>query len=304
MTESVLLPDRNAESPKNNARPGMKQRALAGLKPERALIVIPAAFVLLFFLYPMANSVVSSFSGPDPFGNYRAIFGDEVFLRAAQRTLLVSVICTLISLLIAYPLAYEITRPPTRTRVFFLIVVVVTFWISALIRAYSWVAILEPGGILNRGLESVGIVSNPIEFQGSVWGVSIGMVHFLLPYMVLVLIPSLRSVGTDLTTAARSLGASRVRSFLRITLPMTIGGIAAGCLLTFILSVGFFIMPAILGGPAVPFVANIIGQEVGRFQAFEMAAAMGVSLTILIIGFYLLLLRFADPAEVLGGEER
>jgi ABC-type spermidine/putrescine transport system permease subunit I len=280
------------------------RRRDARFSPERLLLALPLLFVAVLFLYPLANSVGSSLGGPEPFAYYRDAFGNEVFVRAALRTLLVSALCTAISLLLAYPLAYEITRPRNRIRTLILAIVVITFWISVLIRAYSWVAILEPGGVLNDTLRSLGVITEPLEFQGNIWGVTIGMTHFLLPYMVLVLIPSLRSVQPELVAAARSLGANRRRAFMRVTLPMTAGGIAAGCLLTFILSVGFFVMPAILAGPAVPFVANIIGQQVGKFQEFEVAAAMGVSLTVVIVGLYLILLRFVDPTKMLGGGDR
>lgn len=286
------------------ARPGYGLAARLRIgHPERLLILLPVIFLAILFLYPLGHVVVSSFGGDDPLAAYRDVLGDELFRRGALRTLQVSALCTVICLAIGYPLAYEITRPPTRARTVLLVIVVVTFWISVLIRAYSWVVILEPDGIFNSLFTSLGLINDPVTFQGSIWGVTIGMTHYLLPYMVLVLIPSLRAVDPPLVAAAQSLGANRIKTVVRVVLPLTAGGIAAGCLLTFILSVGFFIMPAILGGPALPFVANIIGEQVGLFQEFEVAAAMGVLLTSVIVVLYLVMLRFVDPTEVLGGTQ-
>lgn len=271
---------------------------------DHLLVLVPLLFLTTLFLYPLANALISSFGGETPFSYYSEIFSDGTFQRAAVRTLWVSLLATLITLMIAYPLAYEITRPRNSFRVFLLVLVLVTFWVSVLIRAYAWVAILRPGGVLLGWLDDLGLDVASLELTGSPFGVTVGTVHFLLPYMVLVLIPSLTNVRSDYLAAARSLGASRTRAFLRVTLPLSKAGIFAGVLLTFILAVGFLVMPAILGGPTIPFVANLIGQQVGLFQNFEVAAAMGVLLTLLVVLLYLMLLRFVDPTRVLGGGHR
>lgn len=279
------------------------RRAGAWFRLEHALLALPLAFLAILFLYPLAYTVASSFGGADPMAYYREVFADEFFRRAILRTLWISALATLLALALAYPVAYEITRVRTRVRVAIFVAVLLTFWISVLIRAYSWVAILAPDGIVNDLATGVGLASQPIEFQGRPWGLTIGLTHFLLPYMVLVLIPSLRAVDVDLIAAARSLGATRRQTLTRVVLPMTAPGAAAACLLTFILAIGSFVLPVILGGPAVPFVANLVGSEVGRLQNFEVAAAMGVTLTVIVIAIYMLLLRLVDPTEIFGGDE-
>lgn len=289
-------------SPPGGAAQARGQRALWRRIPaDRWLVLLPLAFLGLFFLYPFAAMVRTTFGGDSFFGAYSAALSDPSFLPAVTRTLIVSFVSTFICLVLGYAIAYEVTRRSTRVRIAILAIVLVTFWISILIRAYSWVAILQPDGVLSKAFGFFGVSTEGWQLQGSTIAVTIGMVHFLLPYMVLVLIPPLRALDPALTRAAQSLGASRIRAFWRVTVPMTVGGVVAGCILTFILAIGFYVMPAILGGPANPFIANVVGEQVGRFQAFPVAGAMSVMLTVVVLCLYAAMLRIADPTKVLGG---
>lgn len=268
---------------------------------ERLLVLIPICFLGVLFVYPLAQLIHTSINGPEGAGVYQDVAVNRIFLRAALRTGLVALSCTIICLLLGFPLAYEITRPGTRWRTFLLVMVLLTFWISVLIRAYTWIVILQPAGLANSLIVWFGL--EPINLEQSLWAITIGMTHFLLPYMVLVLVPPLRAVDSNLIDAAHSLGAGRWRTLSRVVVPLTMGGIIAGSLLTFILALGFFVMPAILGGPALPFVANLIGDQVGSFVNFPAAAAMGILLTAVVIIIYALLLRIANPATMIGGQE-
>lgn len=281
------------------------RRALPGRDArEHWLVLIPLGFLGLLFLYPLGDMIASTLTGATPWSTYEEALGDEFFRRAVVRTLLMSFMATAVCLVLGYAIAYEVTRRTTKLRMTVLGIVVVTFWISILIRAYSWLTILQPSGALADIVGVVGISGERLDLQGSMTAVTIGMVHYLLPYMVLVLIPPLRAADPALLRAAHSLGASRIRTFWRITVPLTAGGIVAGCILTFILAIGFYVMPAILGGPANPFVANVIGEQVGRFQAFPVAGAMSVLLTVLVLCLYAMLIRLGDPTKVLDGGAR
>ena len=150
----------------------------------------------------------------------------------------------------------------------------------------------------------VGVITDPLQIQQKTGAVVVGMVHFLIPYMVLILIPALRAIDPDLIRAARAAGASRTQTITRVVLPLTASAIVGGCLLTFILGLGFFIMPAVLGGPAVPFTSNLISDQVGLLQNFAAAAAMGTLLTVVVVAIYAVMIRFLDPAAAIGGDRR
>ncbi|MEA2324143.1 MAG: hypothetical protein QOD81_3993 [Solirubrobacteraceae bacterium] len=299
LRSASLAPDGRAMAAGGGVRPsGARRRVRAS--PEQWLTLLPIAFLALFFLYPFGDMVWASVSRDGLFAAYAEALDDPFFVRAVVRTLVVSLVCTVACLVLGYAIAYELTRRRTPIRTVILGVVLLTFWISILIRAYSWLAILQPGGVLSDVAGLVGISAESWRLQGTTTAVAIGMVHFLLPYMVLVLIPPLRAVDPALLRAAHSLGASRLRTFWRVTLPLTKGGIVAGCILTFILSIGFYVMPSILGGPANPFVANVIGEQVGTFQAFPVAGAMSVLLTVVVLCLYATLVRVSDPTKILG----
>jgi ABC-type spermidine/putrescine transport system permease subunit I len=135
-------------------------------------------------------------------------------------------------------------------------------------------------------------------------GVVIGMVHVLLPYMVVALLPAMRAIDPRLLQAAHGLGAGRWAVIRRVLLPLSLGGVAAGCLLTFILGVAFFITPAILGAPSDVFVSQLVAREIERFQDIGLASAMGVVLTACVLPLYLLMVRILDPSRLMGGDSR
>jgi ABC-type spermidine/putrescine transport system permease subunit I len=282
---------------------GAWQDRLAGFASRRMLLLVPFAFLAILFYYPLVNMLSASFEGGG-FTQYEDVLNNAVFREAAIRTLWVSALCTVLSLVLAYPLAYEVTRPPTRARAILLAMVLVSFTISVLIRAYSWLVILEPTGVLSDVLLTLGVVTDPLQIQQKTGAVVVGMVHFLIPYMVLILIPALRAIDPDLIRAARAAGASRSKTVTRVVLPLTASAIVGGCLLTFILGIGFFIMPAVLGGPAVPFTSNLISDQVGLLQNFGVAAAMGALLSVVVVAIYAVMIRFLEPAAAIGGERR
>lgn len=285
----------------------MSRQSAAVIKGPRVdllLLAVPVGFLTLILVMPLGSMLVSSLSGEVPLEHYRALAQDGVFLRAFVRTMWVCALVTGICLLLGLPIAYEITRPQCLRRRLLLGGILLVFWISILVRTYSWVLILQNTGVVNSMLQEYAGMDDPLPLLRNQFGIVVGMVHVLLPFMVMALIPAIRGVNPRLVQAAHNLGANRFQAFFRVTLPLSSGGVVAGCLLVFILGLAFFITPAILGGPADIFVSQLIEREVGRKQAFGMAAAMGVTLTLAVSLIYLGFVKLFDPTRYLGGGAR
>ncbi|MDX2141852.1 MAG: ABC transporter permease subunit, partial [Rhodospirillaceae bacterium] len=244
--------------------------AHAPRSPRRVIIGAPFAWLLLFALLPLVLVLKIStaqvelgvppytpFFGVDAAGNasiqasaanFKLIASDSLYLDAYLNSLRIAAISTLLALLLGYPMAYAIATAPMRWRVALLILVLLPFWTSFLIRVYAWVALLRPTGPLNSLLLSLGVVDQPLATFNTEFAVYIGMVFCYLPYMILPLYARLEKQDPQLLEAAADLGASPLRAFLGVTLPLSVPGIVAGCLLMFIPAVGEFVIPELLGG--------------------------------------------------------
>jgi putative spermidine/putrescine transport system permease protein len=284
----------------------MRQRALTDrrIRLDWLLLALPVAFLAAILVLPLISMVVASLSSDEPLGHFRQLAGDGVFLRSFVRTMRVCLLVTVVCLVLGLPIAYEITRPQTLRRRFLLGGILLSFWISILVRTYSWVLILQNTGVVNTLLRDHAGLKEPLPLLRNEFGIVVGMVHVLLPFMVMALIPAIRSVNPRLVQAAHNLGANRSQTFLRVILPLSSGGVVAGSLLVFILGLAFFITPAILGGPADVFVSQLIEREVGRRQEFGLASAMGVVLTVAVGAIYLGFVKLFDPTRYLGGGGR
>jgi putative spermidine/putrescine transport system permease protein len=264
-------------------------------------LIVPLLFVAAFFLYPLIGIVVESFEGAGPASTYAALVRDSLFVRSVGRTLLISFLAAGLCLLLGYPVAYHISRARTRRRAVLLGVIVVSLWLSSLVRTYAWLLLLQRTGPLNYLLVETGLRGEPATLVRNLPGILIGMTNILLPYVVLALVPVMRSVDPRVMLAAQSLGASKLRVIARIFLPLTAGGIAAAFLLALVLGLGFFLTPAILGGPSDLFISQLIARQIGRLGNLPIAAAMSVMLTMGVIAVYLLLSKLMDPVRFLGG---
>jgi ABC-type spermidine/putrescine transport system permease subunit I len=210
-------------------------------------------------------------------------------------------ICALVSLatlLLAFPVAYEVTRPgASRLRRVILGAVVLSLWLSVLVRTYTWLLLLQRSGPVNALLKATGVVDRPVELVRNQFGIFLGMTHILLPFMVLALVPTMRGIDPRLLQASWSLGASRFTTLRRVVVPLVRSGVVAGLLLTFILGLGFFVTPQILGSPADTFVSQIIAQEIVRRRDFQQAAAMSIMLTTLVAALYVTAMALASPRK-------
>jgi putative spermidine/putrescine transport system permease protein len=217
-----------------------------------------------------------------------------IYVGILLRTFWIGFVVTAVCLLLGYPLAYRLASLPLRVSNLLLILVLLPFWTSLLVRTGAWVVLLQREGVINDLLLAVGLVSEPLQLVYNRFGVYVAMTHILLPFMVLPLYSVMRGIPPHYVRAAASLGAGPVRAFLRIYLPLTVPGIAAGCLLVFILAIGYYITPALVGGANDQMVSYFIAFFTNQTINWGMASALGAVLLIAT------LLLFALYARLVG----
>lgn len=265
----------------------------------RLLIGIPGLWLFLFFLAPFAMVVAISFStariGIPPYDflvavkdeivsitlnleNFLYIFSSDTYLIAAWTSIRIAAISTVITLLIAYPLAYGIASVDRRYRNFLVFLIIIPFWSSMLIRVYSWIAILRNDGLLNNFLMNLGLIHEPLVILNTEIAVFIGIVYTYLPFMVLPLYSTLSVSDRTLIEAAQDLGCSRIKAFWRITVPLSMPGIIAGCALVFIPAIGEFVIPDLLGGADTNMIGRAIWIEFFNNRDWPLTAAVTVVL--------------------------
>ena len=269
----------------------------------------PAAFWLgVFFLAPLVLILAYSFGtsgvyggltlGFNP-GNYLKVF-DPLYLEITLRTLVIATLNTLLCLALGYPLAYFITQRGGRWKNVLLVLVMVPFWTSLLIRAYAWVVILSGNGLANRALQFLGVTDGPINLIFTPQAVLMGMVYSYLPFMILPLYATLEKFDGSLKEAAKDLGASRWHTFWRVTFPLSMPGVIAGSILVFIPSAGEFVIPNLLGGSQTVLLGNLIQQQFLNARDWAFGSALAVMLAVMLIGAIMFYVRRVG-ADKLGG---
>jgi putative spermidine/putrescine transport system permease protein len=256
-----------------------------GLLPF-VLVAPGLALVLLLFLYPLFRLVADSVLDPVPgLGNYVEVVTDPTLWQIIQTTLIIAAQCTVTTLLLAYPVSYLLSRLPRSRSNLLMMLVLLPFWTSLLVRMYAWMVLLGRHGIINEALISLGISDKPYPLLYNRFAVIIGMSHFLLPFMVLSLYSTMIGIDRSLIEAASSMGSSFRQTFLRIYLPLSLPGIYAGCLLVFILAIGFYITPALLGSPQETTISVYIQQQIQQLNWGE-GTAMAVILVAIVVGLF------------------
>jgi len=238
-------------------------------------LLAPATlFLAVAFVLPLGVLLKLSFAAPaGPFSTYAEILGGWLYTRVFWNTLVLAAAVTVVSVIVAYPTAYMLTLLKGWALTFALYGVLFPLWISVLIRTFSWILLLEKNGPVNRGLAATGIFDRPVEFLFSHTGVLIGMIHVLLPYAVLPVYANMLRVDSRLLLASDGLGAPPWLTFGRVYLPLTMPGVGAGAVFVFLLSLGFFITPALLGGANNMTVAMLIENLVNERLAWPLAGA-------------------------------
>jgi putrescine transport system permease protein len=261
----------------------------------RLVIALPFAWLVVFFLLPLALVLGLSLgtNAPDlappvelgvSFASFRLLFTDDLYLAAWLSSLRIAATSTLVTLLLGYPMAYAIARAQPRRRPMLLMLVVLPFWTSFLIRVYAWMGLLAENGILNQVLRATGLVADPGTILGTEWAIHLGIIYAYLPFMVLPLYSSLEKLDWGLLEAASDLGARPLPGFLTVTLPLSLPGIIAGCLMVFIPAIGEFVIPDLLGGTRTLMIGKVLWDEFFTNSDWPLASAVAICLLILLVG--------------------
>lgn len=252
--------------------------------------VLPLLLLMLaVFILPIVLMLARSVTQPEwTIEHYQNLIETSVYLRVLGRTLRIAVTTTIVCAVLGYPLAYWMRGLSPQRQVLATALVVLPFWISILVRTYAWIVVLGNAGVVNRILLDLGLVGAPVAFLYNELGVIIGTTNVLLPFLVLPLFAAMVRIDDRLLHAAESLGASRSTVFRRVFFPLSLPALAAGSILVFILTFGFFITPAILGGGRVPMVANALDLLINQFARWETAAALSTVLLVVTLACFAL----------------
>lgn len=241
------------------------------------VLVIPLiALLLVGFVYPVARLVQLSFAnGAEP---YVRLFKGDLYIGVLTDTIVISAAVAALCLLLGYPVALAMARLKGKAALVVTACVFVPLWTSILIRSYAWVVLLQRNGLVNDLLQASGLSDGPLRLLYTQGAVILAMTHVLLPFAILPIQATLRSLPADLTRAASNLGATPIRAFLLVTLPLSLPGVFAGTLLCFVLALGFYITPALVGGPSSMMMATLIGQQTLVVLDWPFAAALSTLL--------------------------
>ena len=270
--------------------PLLRGRRAAWLRAGPALLVAPLVlYMLVFYALPLVSMLLRSIADPTwTLENYRRLLGDTVFLHVFWTTLRTAFVVTIGCLLLGYPVALALSRLERAAASLVLIIVLLPFWTSVLVRSYAWMVLMGRKGLVNETLIAAGLIDTPLKLLNTPFAVHIAMIHILLPYMILPIASVLRQIDGALPRAAAGLGAAPWRVFVQVVLPLSMPGVAAGVLLVFVLSLGFYITPALVGGPRDLMLSMLIAQQVDLLN-WPYAACLSATLlaaTLLIIAVF------------------
>ena len=291
---------------------------------ELFVVYLPYLWLVLFFLAPFLIVFKISFADPiiaQPpftplfdwarsgtsalyitFDNFLFLFEDDLYWLSYVKSLKVAAISTLCCLFLGYPMAYAITRADTTTRNILLLLIILPFWTSFLLRVYAWMGMLSTHGLINKGLLWVGFIDAPIKLLYTDFAVYLGIVYTYLPFMILPLYAALQKLDLSMHEAASDLGATPFRVFIDITLPLSASGIIAGCLLVFIPAIGEYVIPALLGGPDSLMIGRQLFNEFFENRDWPVASAVATILLFILVIPIMLFQRFQITSETNGGE--
>ena len=284
-----------------------RQLQKMGITGRGLVVVLPYLWLLLFFVVPFVIVLKISFSdialaippykplvewaGRNAlavrlnFGNYAFLFTDSLYINALLNSIKVAFISTLFCLMLGYPMAYGIARAKASVRNILLLLVILPFWTSLLLRVYAWIGLLKANGIINNILMATGIIHEPLTMLYTPFAMYVGIVYSYLPFMILPLYANLEKMDWELLEAAADLGCRPWQAFYKITLPLSRNGMLAGSMLVFIPAVGEFVIPVLLGGPNALMIGRILWDEFFSNRAWPVASAVAILLLIILVPF-------------------
>ncbi len=290
------------------AAPSMLSSAVQAVL-GRLVIIVPYLWLLVFFLAPFVIVFKISLSttaiamppytpvlglqdglaglweglGELTLDNYLWLLDDPLYFNAYVSSVVIAAVSTVLALIVGYPIAYGMARAPASLRPTLLMLVILPFWTSFLIRVYAWIGILKPEGLLNQLLMSVGVIDEPLLIMNTHTAIYIGIVYSYLPFMILPLYSSLEKMDYSLIEAAQDLGCPPVTAFWKITFPLSLPGVIAGCMLVFIPAVGEFVIPDLLGGSQTLMIGKTLWNEFFANRDWPVSSAVAVILLLLLI---------------------
>lgn len=265
-------------------------------------LVLPALLMLTaFYLYPLARVLWISVTEPElGLGNYLVLFDSQTVQNVLWRTAWISVVTTGITVALGYVVAFALAHVQRRQLVVMLFLIVMTLWLSVLIRAFSWIVLLQSQGLVNQALMALGLVDWPLQLLRNEVGVIIGMVHFMLPLAVLPIYANLSGLNKKVMQASAVLGANGWQTFAWVYLPMSKPGLIVSTLLVFVFSLGFFVTPAILGGGRVMMLSEFISFQFQELLRWGIATMLASTLLISTLVILAIASRFVDMKRLFG----
>ncbi len=286
--------------------PRWTEYVLRNWSGQRLVIAIPYLWLLIFFLVPFLIVLKISFAefsplGRPPYepvfrwleegalqvklliGSYQYLFTEPLYVSSWIYSVKVAAISTLMCLCLGYPMAYAISRSTPTYRNVFLMLIILPFWTSFLLRVYAWIGLLKTDGVINQVLRGIGIIDEPLAMMNTSFAVYIGIVYSYLPFMILPLYSNLEKHDNTLLEAAQDLGAGPIKSFLRITLPLSFPGVVAGSLLVFIPAVGEYVIPSLLGRTDQLMIAKLLSDEFFLNRDWPKASAVAIAMLLLLV---------------------
>lgn len=275
----------------------------SGVKPSRKfplaqnsqwlVLWLPGSFLLAFLIFPLLGMFVKSFyDGSFTIEYYQRFFDSPLYSRVLFSTFKISLLISVLCLLLGYPVAYTMARAGEKTRSIIMALVLIPFWTSLLVRAYAWMVMLQNQGVVNGFLIKLGLITEPLQLLYNTTGVLLGMTHIMLPYMIISLNSVMAQIDKNLLAVSKSLGAGDMRTFFQVFLPLSIPGMVSGFTLVFLTTLGYYIVPALLGGQKSTMLSQLIQTQVGSMLNWNFASAIsfiliGVTLVLLLISDYI-----------------
>jgi putative spermidine/putrescine transport system permease protein len=268
---------------------GWRGRSMAGIGATTPAL----ALVLLFFVLPVLALLLRSILEPVPgLQNYAEVFGSTTYLKVFSNTFLVAGIVTAVTLFLAFPVSWFLAIAPRRWSTLLFGIIVLSMWTNLLARTYAWMVLLQRTGIINHTMMQFGLISQPLPLVNNLIGVTIGMTYIMLPFMILPLHATIRTLDPAVFQAASLCGASRLQVFIAIFLPLVASGVAAGVLMVFVMSLGYFVTPSLLGGTSNMMLAELIAQLVQSLLNWGLAGAAAVVLLVVTLAIYAVQFRY------------
>lgn len=280
------------------AAPARKSRDWRNIR----LLIPGLVLLVIFFLLPVLSLLLRSVLEPTPgLHNYEQLLGSSTYLRVFGNTFLVATVVTGVTVLIGFPTAWLLAIAPRRLSSLLFSVMLLSMWTNLLARTFAWMVLLQSTGPINRMLMALGVIHEPLALVNNLVGVTIGMTYIMLPFLIMPLHATLRGIDPSTLRAAAVCGASRWQAFWGILVPLAMPGIASGALMVFVMALGYFVTPALLGGAQYMMLAELVAQLVQELLNWGLAGAAAFVLLAVTLSLYALQLRFMGRSRISAG---